>query len=57
MHGWRCAACGDALGVYEPIVVVIDGEDAGRTSFGALGPLPNDEIVLMHESCFADRAD
>ena len=57
MHGWRCAACGDALGVYEAIVVVVDGEDAGRTSFAALGPLPNDEIVVMHESCFSNRAD
>ena len=49
----RCAACGEVLGVYEPLVVVVDGERAGRTSFAALGPLPNDRIVLLHESCFA----
>ena len=57
MQGRRCAKCGDVVGAYEPVVVVIDGEHAGRTSLAALGPVPDDQVVLMHESCFADEAD
>jgi hypothetical protein len=50
-QGRNCAYCGDVLGVYEPIVVTIRGQHAGRTSLAAVGGLPEDGVVLMHERC------
>lgn len=50
----RCADCGDVLGVYEPIVVLDDGELPLRTSLLASEVPP--EAVALHESCFALRA-
>lgn len=50
-QGRNCAYCGDVLGVYEPLVVLIRGEQAGRTSLAALGRLPAGDLVLIHEHC------
>lgn len=49
-----CAACGDVLGVYEPLVVIIAGKHAGRSSLAALGALQGEDVVLMHERCQND---
>lgn len=53
-QGRYCAHCGDVLGVYEPLVVIVAGTHAGRTSLAALGELSED-VVLMHERCHDDK--
>lgn len=46
----RCCACGDALGVYEPLVVISRG--AGRiTSLAREPDAASDADALVHHSC------
>lgn len=47
----RCRACGDVIGVYEPLVTLIDGQAnetsrAAREDVGALGE------ECYHHACF-----
>ena len=49
-----CAYCGDALGVYEPIMVLEPDGQLRRTSRLAEGELPAD-VVAVHEDCLAER--
>lgn len=53
---WRCAACGDVIGVYEPVVVIVNGQAAGTTSLAALGDIVDEGVVLEHGEC-AKRTD
>jgi hypothetical protein len=46
----RCSACGDALGVYEPLVAINRG--AGRiTSLAREPDAPSGAEALVHRSC------
>lgn len=50
----RCGHCGIVIGVYEPMVVVRDG-DARETSRAA-EPLIVQNVELYHRDCFRARA-
>lgn len=49
-----CAHCGDVVGVYEPLVLVIDGE-ARATSWAAESRTDACAGVWYHEACHAAR--
>jgi hypothetical protein len=53
--GVRCGHCGAVIGVYEPMIVVRDG-DAWETSRAA-EPLPLHGAEFYHRDCFAEPAD
>ena len=46
---WVCAACGDVVGAYEPMVLV--GSDGERVSARTVEQLDGDERVY-HEACW-----
>ncbi len=49
----RCPLCQDAIGVYEPALVIEDG--LARTTSLAREPLlPTSRTTLMHRSCAAE---
>jgi hypothetical protein len=48
----RCARCGEALGIYEPLVV-IDAQGARRTSCAADPQLLCGGAELLHRACHA----
>jgi hypothetical protein len=50
----RCPCCGQILGVYEPLVLMLPDRSTRRTSRLAAGGLPPDALVV-HESCYGDR--
>ena len=52
-QGRRCASCGELLGVYEPIVVVVNGQATATTSLAALGEIRAEGVVLEHRDCEA----
>jgi hypothetical protein len=58
-QGRHCAHWGEALGVYEPIIVVVAGQPAARTSLAtALGAQSlQADAMLMHEACHALRLE
>lgn len=47
----RCAYCGDVIGAYEPIIVVIDGE-AQKTSRDAEQRHDRDLGECYHQDCY-----
>ena len=49
---YRCAQCGDVIGVYEPMVVIVDGE-ALQSSRAAPGDTPVSDGPRYHGACFA----
>jgi hypothetical protein len=49
-----CAHCGDVIGVYEPLIVQLDGE-VRETSLAAEGDLPSAAAAHYHEACYAAR--
>jgi hypothetical protein len=47
----RCGSCGDVIGVYEPIVVVVEG--GPRTTSGAAEPeLTREAAECYHHNCY-----
>ena len=46
----RCLACGDALGVYEPLVAISRGS-ARITSLAREPDVPSATDALVHRSC------
>lgn len=50
-YGWLCAYCGDVLGVYEPIAVIINNQIVGIMSLASARELPVDRVVLVHKEC------
>lgn len=49
----RCGHCGDVIGVYEPLVLLADGEP--RTTSAAAEPQIGDAPgLLFHRACFAE---
>ena len=46
----RCPACGDALGVYEPLVAISRGS-ARITSLAREPDVPSGTDALVHRSC------
>ncbi len=52
-----CAHCGDVIGVYEPMVVVIDGQ-AQETSQAAISELTEVAgAIYYHRACYEKTAD
>lgn len=55
---WRgavlCAACGDVIGVYEPMIVITAG-GARKTSRAREPELTQDDGILLHAHCEAPR--
>ncbi len=52
-----CAYCGDVIGVYEPMVVVVDGQ-AQETSQAAVSELPTVAgASYYHRACYEKTAD
>ena len=49
----RCRHCKDVIGVYEPIVVVRDG-DPRRTSRAAEQDLASDISECYHSACYSE---
>lgn len=49
-----CEYCADVIGVYEPIVVVIEGE-ARETSRAAEPTLCSEHGERYHRACFLER--
>lgn len=49
----RCDACGEVIGVYEPMVVMSEGEarETSRTAEAAIGSLPGQHY---HRACFLE---
>jgi hypothetical protein len=52
---YRCARCDEVIGVYEPMVVIVDGE-ALHGSRAALGDAPASDGPRYHGACFAQLA-
>jgi hypothetical protein len=48
----RCAVCGEALGVYEPIVVIERGREPRVTSRAVENDLNLGEGVVVHRDCY-----
>jgi hypothetical protein len=48
----RCARCGDAVGIYEPLVV-IDAQGARQSSYAADPRLLRGGAELLHCACHA----
>ncbi len=48
----RCSHCGDVIGVYEPIVVLVDG-GPHRTSRARLGGDARPAAECYHDDCYA----
>ena len=46
----QCAYCGEDLGAHEPVILLLPGEPARRTSRHAEGRVPGYAVVL-HERC------
>lgn len=51
----RCHHCDDVLGVYEPVVVVLDGQ-VRETSRAAEPSLPLETAALYHPACYHEHA-
>jgi len=49
MQIWRCAYCADVIGMYEPVVIVVDDESR-LTSRAAEPDLPDDG-AQFHRDC------
>jgi hypothetical protein len=49
-----CAHCDDVIGVYERLIVQLDGE-VRETSLAAEGDLPFAAAAHYHEACYAAR--
>jgi hypothetical protein len=49
-----CDHCADRLGVYEPVVVVIDGQ-ARETSLAAEPAVSSEPAERYHRSCYFER--
>jgi hypothetical protein len=56
-QSWRCACCGQLIGVYEPLLVVDD--DGARTTSRAAEPGLDCEqgVPHYHAACHDDPAD
>lgn len=54
VKGVRCGHCDAVIGVYEPMIVVRDGN--ARETSRAAEPLPLQSIELYHRDCFRARA-
>jgi hypothetical protein len=52
----RCRDCGEVIGVYEPLVVVEDGEPRS-TSFAAEPSLGQHASRRYHRACFGTSGD
>jgi hypothetical protein len=52
-EGLRCSACGDAIGTYEP-VVVIEPEGPRGTSLAREPELASTAAQIVHRSCADD---
>lgn len=52
-EGRRCRVCGDAIGVYEPVVVCDDASP--RTTSLAAEPTLDAGASFYHRLCFANR--
>jgi hypothetical protein len=52
----RCQRCEDVIGVYEPMIVVVDGQprETSRAADGAAGAPTG---ACYHRSCFAQAQD
>jgi hypothetical protein len=50
----ECRRCGEVIGVYEPMVVLSEG-DQGVTSVAALQSEPSAAEACFHLDCFAGR--
>lgn len=50
----RCNHCEEVIGVYEPLVVIVEGE-ARETSRAAEPNLPLDSAEHYHRACYLDR--
>ncbi|HEU4977107.1 MAG TPA: hypothetical protein VFT50_18610 [Baekduia sp.] len=51
----RCARCGDVIGVYEPAVLLVEGEPHA-TSIAAEAPARHRDGAWLHRGCFAPAA-
>jgi hypothetical protein len=50
----RCAHCGDVIGVYEPLVALVDGR-ARETSLAVEQALAGDAASGYHRACYERR--
>ena len=50
MERWHCAHCGDVIGIYEPVVVIMEGEHR-LTSRAAEPDLPYIRGAHFHREC------
>jgi hypothetical protein len=50
----RCAYCGEVVGVYEPMVLIVPEQPPRRTSRLAEDGLPAGSVVA-HEACYDRR--
>jgi hypothetical protein len=56
MHDWRCARCGEVIGVYERLVVT-GGHGNRVTSRAAEPDLPYEPGARLHERCYRQGGD
>jgi hypothetical protein len=49
----KCGHCGEVIGVYEPLVLLDDGE-ARTTSAAAEPQIGEQPGVLFHRACYAE---
>ena len=52
----RCRRCGDVIGVYEPLILLVDGA-ALETSRAAAREGPPLTVECYHRDCFGVRRD
>jgi len=48
----RCGLCGDRIGIYEPLVILLRGGELVRTSL-AVSPHPERRGFVFHAACDA----
>jgi hypothetical protein len=52
----RCARCGEVIGVYEPLVALIDGRPLETSLLAELAPDPA-AGTLFHRACFVELCE
>lgn len=52
MEGLRCSACGDLIGVYEPMCAILpDGSERPGSRLSLAAELKQPSTVALHERC------
>ncbi|HEX8714886.1 MAG TPA: hypothetical protein VF706_04880 [Solirubrobacteraceae bacterium] len=49
-ESFRCRHCGEIIGVYEPMVVIVDGEPVYGSR--AASTTPHGDALRFHGTCF-----